>query len=399
MKESISFVNPGVIDPRVYALFGVSVKMGETPIGYFGTGLKYAIAVWLRLGCRVELYRGLERTEFTTHEIDLRGQKFQGIKANALELPFTTELGKNWAAWQAMRELWCNAIDEKGEMQYGRQMQKEGVTTIVVTGDAAAEAYAQRDTVMLRGAPDWNSAGVHIHEREASHVYYRGIRVHDLRAKSLFTYNIVGTSVTLTEDRTAKYDWLLQHQIGLAIVGMTDEAAIYAALTAKHDYFEWSIPLHEMAPCAVSPEFLSVVEKRLASCAHGNPHARELFMKCRGTMIEPEAFELSAVERTMFARAKTFCAAMGLHEVKGPALKIRFASSLDSGVLGKYTKKTDTIYIAREAFQQGTKLLAGTLFEELLHARRDLADESRALQNYLINALVSEYEERMGSPL
>ena len=46
----IVFENPGEIDIRSISTFGVSVKEGDNPIGFFGTGLKYAIVVLLRTG-------------------------------------------------------------------------------------------------------------------------------------------------------------------------------------------------------------------------------------------------------------------------------------------------------------------------------------------------------------
>lgn len=54
----ILFQNPGEIDLLSIASFGVSVKEGENPIGFFGTGLKYAIAVLLRTGHRITVMTG-----------------------------------------------------------------------------------------------------------------------------------------------------------------------------------------------------------------------------------------------------------------------------------------------------------------------------------------------------
>lgn len=40
----LTFHNPGELDPRLITTFGVSIKESTNPIGYFGTGLKYALA-------------------------------------------------------------------------------------------------------------------------------------------------------------------------------------------------------------------------------------------------------------------------------------------------------------------------------------------------------------------
>ena len=41
----IYFCNAEPIDLNAIAIMGVSVKTGDNPIGYFGTGLKFAIAM------------------------------------------------------------------------------------------------------------------------------------------------------------------------------------------------------------------------------------------------------------------------------------------------------------------------------------------------------------------
>jgi hypothetical protein len=47
----------------------------------------------------------------------------------------------------------------------------------------------------------------------------------------------------------------------------------------------------------------------------------------------------------------------------------------------------------------GTKTVAGTLIEEFIHLKHGLADESRDLQNFLLDRLVSLGEEMQGAPL
>jgi len=42
--KPIIFHNQGELDIRAVTTFGLSVKKNDNPIGYFGTGLKYAIA-------------------------------------------------------------------------------------------------------------------------------------------------------------------------------------------------------------------------------------------------------------------------------------------------------------------------------------------------------------------
>ena len=98
--SAVSFRNRGLIDLRAVRTFGVSAKECENPIGFFGTGLKYAIAICLRLNCKVTLWRGTERYDFATREAEMRNATFRVITMNGEELSFTTDLGKTWEPWQ-----------------------------------------------------------------------------------------------------------------------------------------------------------------------------------------------------------------------------------------------------------------------------------------------------------
>ena len=115
----------GLIDSRAFTTFGINAKPStNSPIGYFGTGLKYAIAVLVREGLKVTVWIGTEPHEFYCEPSNFRGKDFSLIRMRrqrgvtrkwmATDLPFTTELGKNWKLWMALRELHSNTLDENG---------------------------------------------------------------------------------------------------------------------------------------------------------------------------------------------------------------------------------------------------------------------------------------------
>ncbi len=115
----ITFSNPGKIDIRLITTLGVNVKESDNPIGYFGTGLKYAIAVLLREKQKVEIWSGTERIAFEIRPDTVRGKSFGFIWLGTARSPwqclgFTTELGKNWTLENAYRELYSNCMDEGG---------------------------------------------------------------------------------------------------------------------------------------------------------------------------------------------------------------------------------------------------------------------------------------------
>lgn len=53
----VQFRTPGLIPLEAFDTMGISAKVGDHPIGRFGTGLKYAVAVILREGGIIRLFR------------------------------------------------------------------------------------------------------------------------------------------------------------------------------------------------------------------------------------------------------------------------------------------------------------------------------------------------------
>ncbi len=88
--------NPGLIDLDVIKLMGVNVKDSDDSIGMFGTGLKYAIAVFLREGIEFSMFRGEDEYIFTTESKNIRGKDFEVCVMSGpfdhIELGFTTDL-------------------------------------------------------------------------------------------------------------------------------------------------------------------------------------------------------------------------------------------------------------------------------------------------------------------
>lgn len=202
----IVFQNKGLIDLRGITTFGVCAKPEtKNPIGYFGTGLKYAIAVLLREGQKVTLWHGTRKCKFRAKKQKIRGKAFNMVQMNGKDLPFTTELGKNWELWMAYRELAANAMDEPETVieHEGIQNTRAGRTTFGVEGDLIDKVHADRDEIFLSTKPTYKFDTVELHDgpNVGGWVYYRGIRVYKLDKPAMYNYNILAET-RLTEDRT-----------------------------------------------------------------------------------------------------------------------------------------------------------------------------------------------------
>ena len=112
--SKVYFSNNEELDPISITTFGINAKNNDSAIGYFGTGLKYAIAIILREGCKIAINSCGNSYKFSLKEQTIRGKSFSVICMNGNPLGFTTELGKNWELWMAYRELHCNTLDEGG---------------------------------------------------------------------------------------------------------------------------------------------------------------------------------------------------------------------------------------------------------------------------------------------
>lgn len=226
--RTLAFVTEGAIDLRAFTTFGFNAKpKSDNPIGFFGTGLKLSVAVIARLGCRVTVMVDGVQHEFYTKETDFRGKSFDVIrmrKRKSLmarwvyqEMPYTTELGKNWEPWQVYRELESNTRDEGGytvvvddEDPHGMSFLNDdhrGKTVILIDQPEIVACHDERDTIFLdTGDLEAHTNGrIEVYERESSFLFYRGMRVIALDKPSKFTYNIT-CEQRLTEDRTL-YNW------------------------------------------------------------------------------------------------------------------------------------------------------------------------------------------------
>lgn len=241
----IVFENDGEIDPRLVMLIGVNVKETTSAIGFFGTGLKYAVACLSRWGEEIRIQSGAQEYQFSAENTEIRGRNF-GILAmysrlDRAPLGFTTELGKRWEPWMVYRELWCNAYDEPSPKVYEvdtAPRPEAGKTRIVVSGEKIEAAHGDRDTYILGKRRNLlhKVTGLEIYEGPGDRIFYRGIAVQTPDKPALYTYNIT-SHLYLTEDRTAG-SWQTDSVIAAGLTLLDDEDMIDATLCAPATHLE-----------------------------------------------------------------------------------------------------------------------------------------------------------------
>lgn len=240
----IVFENSGEIEPQLISLIGVNVKENDSAIGYFGTGLKYAVACLARWGESLTIQSGTAEFNFACEETEIRGRRFGVLimrgALDSLRLGFTTDLGKNWEPWMVYRELWCNAHDEPKPQVYEANRlpsAKAGLTRAIVAGPKIETAHADRSQFILHGCtPIHVVDGLEIYPGESQRIFYRGIAVQKLEKPSRYTYNIT-ERLYLTEDRTCG-SWQTDPIIARGLAAIEDCAVIDATLTAPSSAYE-----------------------------------------------------------------------------------------------------------------------------------------------------------------
>ena len=397
----IVFENPGEIDLRSITTFGVSVKEGDNPIGFFGTGMKYAIAVLLRTGHKVAVQSGLQEVQFSTQRDSVRGQEFEFITmavdgSNAQQLGFTTQLGKQWELWMAYRELACNCKDEKGEGRFEQQAPKatEGVTRVIVEGQDFEGVFSDSHLYILADSPAMVVGTTEIRRRPGRALFYRGVRVMELPKAALFTYNL-NAKMELTEDRTVRNSWDVPHRIAQAVMESKDEDFIMSVITSDDRVYEGGLDYHGWG-IVPSAEFLRAVGQAINERMFKvNATAMKVWQEATRQTIGPREITLSKVQLQSLQRAIKFCEGMGFKVSDYP---IKVTDSLGDGGLG--LAHEGTIYVAERAFEMGgAKQVAATMIEEFLHLRKGWKDCTRELQNYLFEKVISLGEEISGEAL
>lgn len=262
----IVFKTPGVLPIDACTTFGINHKPNSTnPFGYFGTGLKYAIAVILRLGGKITLVSNEIEYEFYVSPKEFRGKEFGQVRMKKRKgllskwqydnLPFTTELGKNWHPWMAFRELESNTRDEggttfKADEGYSVEAMKGAGTlrrfSYLLVECPQIEAELDGDTFLNYHLGEDAPVPVHnganltskltIYEKPSKYIYYRGVRVHEMQNPARLTYDLSDGAVELSEDRSIRNVYAVFRRIaGVIQTQIADEELLEAILTPDSD--------------------------------------------------------------------------------------------------------------------------------------------------------------------
>lgn len=396
---AIIFLNPGIMDLRGLRAFGVNAKTNTNPLGFFGTGSKYAVSGLLRSNCTITLWLGADKYLFGVKRDAMRGKEFDFVTlthpdGRVEELPYTLELGKTWEPWQFFRELHSNALDEGGSTIRGSYQPLAGQTAFVVEGNAIEEAYNERNKIFLSSKPIIVSEKIDVHMGSSEYVYYRGVRVAKLLRPSIYTYSLKKLNWGLTEDRTLREAVETPVALNKLISTCEDTDFLRNVLVASPDTYE-----HHIADWwaeAPSSAFERVYEelRKEGRAAALTCLANTIWKVKHKSLPLPDPVEMTSIQRKQLKRAIEFCRKIGYSVDEFPIVVVPQARD---GLMA--LAEGGRIVLTVGCFNQGTKIVAQALIEEWMHLKFNFSDMTRTFQTHLFEQLVTLGERLVDDPL
>lgn len=393
-----------------FRLMGASTKgADDTRIGFFGTGLKYSIAVLFREGIEFGASIAGEEISFELADVEMGGETFQEILLNGQATSLTTRMGTRWEVWHAIREIWQNTVDEGGVIMMHCQPEEipDWGTSFWIEQDDKVQAVVNRWGEYFAD----NFDGV----RRLSHLercpaYMKGMRVtqigddDDLETESLsmfsyhFTENVMLNEMRLMPDYTLEgrvylgmsrhysvddWKWFLTHPekphtLEWELFGEKgripySNEALEEALREYRIYpenYRDTVPSYPY-PLKVSSTAYSVLMTRYPNLSYATEGGNYVAVECKECLYK--------VAKMM----------QEIHQLTGLELpvKLELGDFLQEETLGVYYKGTVGISHAMIHESNGgkeiTDYIRSVILEELIHFNTGYDDNTRSLESYL----------------
>jgi len=411
----IKIKNDGIIEPEALHLMGASTKVGDSSkIGQFGSGTKYALAYLLRNNYETFIYAGLNPISVNTQPKNWKDKTFNVIYIDGKETSITTDMGKDWRMWQALREIYCNAIDEGGViMEFVAEMApKENETHFYIENKDDALSFTQNfnDYFSQNKEVLFECEFGRILKKtgEKANIYRKGIKCFETNKTSVFDYDF--NDILIDENRLVRYFWTVEEKIWQLIYQCDNKDVIIEALRgAKNENsIEGTISEYASIQNKISNQFKEVIDenelmpksfdiddnsddksiymptllfKNIYSAAGKESFANDYTINEDGTLYKlipsKNEYDLKINECLEFFDKHNY-------SIDFP---IEIAKFDKSGVLG--CAHEGCILLSEKAFDQNINDLCNTIIEEQIHLKTGAKDKTREFQTAIIDELLN----------
>lgn len=422
--------NPGEIELNAFRLIGASTKReDDSKIGFFGSGLKYSMAFLLSNNIKFEIFSGDKAIGITTKPVTYRNQEFNVIYINGEETSMTTEMGPGWKTWFAIREIFCNAIDEggqdieivstaspkAGETAFFIEINKEigeilNEWTMYFSGKRPGAIYDNRGTKIFKPTED----------DDRLIVYRKGIQCYSEKScNPIFHYDLPW--ITINESRviesTYSFNKELVHKFFFNELNSPKVLKLLLDNMCADKYtFERNLPWHYFSTITNLNLWLEAINERIVViheiCGW---YSTEISANPKKHLILPSRL-VEVLQTNLGDRLKVLGDSDGscffkkaetdqkhefimkevmkfFQECKYPVdYPIEIVSFSNPRRLG--TIKDNNIYISEKLFQMGKREIVKTVIEENEHLKTGFSDETRPFQDHFINKYLSTLEEK-----
>lgn len=426
--QYLQIKNQGEIEAQALTLMGASSKVGDgSKIGMFGSGNKYAIAFFIRNNIGLKVFTGKKEIKITTEIQEFREQSFSVILIDGQKTSITTTMGKDWVLWQAIREIYCNAIDEGNDSIeiVDKVNAKSGETHFYVemTNDVNSfmrdfDNYFTKNKTVI----EENEIGQIMTSSDAYvNIYRKGIRCWDTQTPSAFDYNF--NDIKINESRVVDSDWRILESLWQLFIRCEDSeviARIFKNMSNRQNLECISSSIVSIPVNNASTKFKNYVYlNKFAPMENGGALSDEELLQFR--QIPLKVYDKIEQFMNPENKAKAFSSSTGgqfFHEIEPTELHLatlkrsnEFFSECDYSIdypikVVSFTNKSvlglaseGTIYVSDIAIEKGVHDLCNTIIEEQIHLKYEVGDCSREFQTAAINEMLTVMKQAYAFPM
>lgn len=419
----IKFSNKGLLDIRLISLMGGSTKRGnDYKIGRFGSGLKYSLAWLIRNNVDFKIFVGEDMVNIQTKTEVIQGTSFDILYINGERSSISSSMGVDWEAWQIVREIFCNALDE------GEYIKE--ITDLTVGQNGWTTFYIQLIDGIKETVDNWDNYFLHnrtpIYDckefaiypaQEKLSIFKNGVLIHrDKDAKKgIFSYDIKAADI----NELREYKGYLTFDINECIKNL-DRKSVELFLTFVNDestfengmeYYTFGSELKDTWKEALGQGRI-IAQKDLDTFRARGVQIDETSLVPLPTglfkILAHKFDNISAVRRAdkvgsfyetfdaeLELKTKAACAILEScgYEIH-PELRFIFGEFGDKTTWARINRDEKIIMFSNELKRKTMFEIVTTVIEEIEHYRTNLEDCSRPFQQHFINLYTKELLER-----